>query len=267
MSRLDPPYLYFYVITKTYKAGIVSTSTKRHTQNFSLSNLITIMSSKLSQKDFSYKFLPYLPQDAGYNVATHLKSNLIKSKVTQLNDDEIQRVELLEIINDDLSNLLKMQFEDFVKSVMRQDIQKYLCTFLQFSRRSTDNLFTFDIDDEKSKINSGGEGKIDMFGIDELSQSIRRKTFLIIYRLTDSKQISLKFTDENKYGKLLYDQWIFDIPRLLDFCSIYHFSNPSITKQIISYIFKIQPKYNDDLKHAIDLVKYFYILLIVILAL
>ena len=214
------------------------------------------MSSKLSYKDFSLKFLPFLPQDAGYSVPTHLDSAYVSSKLTKLNDnDEIERVELLEIMNDDLGNLLKMNFEDFIQNVIREDIQKYLCTFLQFSRRSSDNIFTFA---ENDASNQGGEGKIDMFGIDELSQSIRRKTFLIIYRLTDIKQISLKFTDENKYGQLLYNQWIFDIPRLLDFCAIYALSNPSITKQIITFIFKVQPKYNDDLEHAIDLVKYHF---------
>ena len=214
------------------------------------------MSSRLTHKDFSLKFLPYLPQDAGYSVRTHLKSEYVSSKLTKLNaNDETQRVELLEIMNDDLSNLLKMEFEDFIQNVIREDIQKYLCTFLQFSRRSSDNIFTF-IENDIS--NKGGEGKIDMFGIDELSQSIRRKTFLIIYRLTDLKQISLKFTDEQKYGQLLYNQWIFDIPRLLDFCAIYALSNPSITNQIMTYIFKIQPKYNQDLEHALDLVKISY---------
>lgn len=209
--------------------------------------------SNLSHKDFSLKFLPFLPQDAGYSVPTHLDSRYVSSKLTKLNDNnEIQRVELLEIMNDDLGNLLKMNFEDFIQNVVREDIQKYLCTFLQYSRRLSDNIFTF-IENDTS--NQGGEGKIDMFGIDELSQSIRRKTFLIIYRLTDQKQITLKFTDQSKYGQLLYNKWIFDIPRLLDFCAIYSLSNPSITKQIVTYIFKIQPKYNDDLQHAIDLVK------------
>lgn len=228
------------------------------------------MSSILSQKDFSFKFIPYLPQDAGYNIQTYLSSDIMRSNLTQLNDNsQAQRVEILEIMNDDLSNLLKMQFNDFLDNIVRADIEKYICTFLQFSRRSTDNLFSFNFNDKESNTtNKGGEGKIDLFGIDELSQSIRRKIFLLFYRLTDLKQIALKFgEDQNeqikKYGQWIYDQWIFDVPRIFDFCSIYNSSNPLITKQIVSFIYKIQPKYDEDLKHAMDLVTYyvfFYIL-------
>ncbi len=93
-----------------------------------------------------------------------------------------------------------------------------------------------------------------MFGIDELSQSIRHKTFLIIYRLTDTKQISEQYNNSKEYGQELYNEYIFDIPRIFDFCSLYYFSNTSHIKQIVSHIFEIQPKYNNDLKHAIDLV-------------
>eukprot|EP01084_Bolivina_argentea_P099082 178119_1 len=209
------------------------------------------MSSKLSQKDFSFKFIPYLPQDAGYKTETHLSSKLMRANLTQLNEsNDVQRVELLEIINDDLSNLLKMQFTDFINAIKRDDIQKYISTFLQFSRRPTDNIYL-----QSNGNNTSGEGKIDMFGIDELSQSIRHKTFLIIHRLTDPKQISLQYNNPKQYGTELYNEYIFDIPRIFDFCSLYYFSNSSHTKQIISYIFDIQPKYNDDLKHAIDLMK------------
>eukprot|EP01083_Nonionella_stella_P280735 955038_1 len=225
------------------------------------------MSSKVSAKDFAFKWIPYLPQDAGYKIKTHLSSKLMPSNLTQLHDNnEVQRVELLEIIHDDLSTLLKMRYEDFIDHILRHDIQKYICTFLQFSRRSTDHMFSFNVKDKDATIsNQGGEGKIDIFGIDELSQSIRRKTFLIIHRLTDRNQISNKFSQESDYAQFLYDEWIFDIPRLLDFCAIYYFSNPLLTQQIVSFIFTIQPEYNKDLSHAIDLVTFIHFILALLL--
>ncbi len=68
--------------------------------------------------------ISYLPQDAGYKTQTHLSSNLMSSNLTQLNEsNDVQRVELLEIINDDLSNLLKMKFKDFFNAIKRDDIQ------------------------------------------------------------------------------------------------------------------------------------------------
>ena len=46
------------------------------------------MAQKVSEKEFLSKFIPYLPQDAGYQIETHLESNVFKSNLTKLNDDD-----------------------------------------------------------------------------------------------------------------------------------------------------------------------------------
>eukprot|EP00485_Elphidium_margaritaceum_P013274 CAMPEP_0202727290 /NCGR_PEP_ID=MMETSP1385-20130828/185050_1 /ASSEMBLY_ACC=CAM_ASM_000861 /TAXON_ID=933848 /ORGANISM="Elphidium margaritaceum" /LENGTH=825 /DNA_ID=CAMNT_0049393529 /DNA_START=27 /DNA_END=2501 /DNA_ORIENTATION=- len=218
--------------------------------------------------ELSFKFITYLPQDAGYNVDTHLTSDYMKSTLTTLSEnDEMRRVQLLQIINDDLSNLLRLPFKAFIESMKRADIQKYLRSFLQHCRRCTDNLGALHLqnedeaDEEKQNgtANQSGEGRLDMYGIDELSQNIRHKTFLVVCRLTDNDEINSNtnnvFPDTAHYAQWLYDEWIFDIPFIFDFCAIYNFSNAQQTKQCVSYIFEVQPKYNQDLKHAIQLMR------------
>lgn len=197
-----------------------------------------------------FKFLPFLPQKQ-YN------SNSINSTIddSQENSD-LSHHSYLSIIESDLNTLLCMKFNPFLESMMRDDVQNYLNTFLQYSHRLTDDI--------QHMPDTQNEGTIiDMYGISDILQSIHKKTFLIIYRLIISYPQNNEFKNENEsdinysdseYSDLLYNHWLFDIPRIFDFCSIYYFSNPEICSKIIQHLFKIQPKYNTDLSHAIQIV-------------
>jgi hypothetical protein len=52
------------------------------------------------------------------------------------------------------------------------------------------------------------------------------------------------------HGALLYDNWLLDIPKLLDLCSLYAHSNPTPLRQLLTNVFELQPKYLDDLNGA-----------------
>lgn len=52
------------------------------------------------------------------------------------------------------------------------------------------------------------------------------------------------------HGALLYDNWLLDIPKLLDLCSLYAHSNPMPLRQLLTNVFELQPKYLDDLNGA-----------------
>ena len=54
------------------------------------------------------------------------------------------------------------------------------------------------------------------------------------------------FIPEKLFGDILYENYIFDLPKILDICSIYHHDNPEMVKKIIKNIFLHQPKYLDD---------------------
>eukprot|EP00976_Prorocentrum_cordatum_P087490 1186928-Prorocentrum_minimum.AAC.4 len=49
------------------------------------------------------------------------------------------------------------------------------------------------------------------------------------------------------HGAVLYDNWVFDIPKLLDICVLYGHSNPDLTRRLVEGVFTSQPAYVDDL--------------------
>lgn len=54
------------------------------------------------------------------------------------------------------------------------------------------------------------------------------------------------------FGELIYNEYLFDIPRLLDMCSVYGESDATILTKMIHNVFKAQPKYWSDLRRALD---------------
>ena len=59
------------------------------------------------------------------------------------------------------------------------------------------------------------------------------------------------FLSEDSFGDIIYNNFLFDITRLLDLCSLYHTCNHALLVKMIANVFKRQPKYQDDLKSAL----------------
>lgn len=56
----------------------------------------------------------------------------------------------------------------------------------------------------------------------------------------------------SEFADIIYENFLFDIPKLLDFCSIYADTNRSQVEKAVSGIFEVQPKYLLDLKSVAD---------------
>lgn len=54
------------------------------------------------------------------------------------------------------------------------------------------------------------------------------------------------------FGKLIHDNFIFDIPRLIEICSLYGEDNEKIVQKMIDSIFWCQPEYYEDLKEVCE---------------
>ena len=52
----------------------------------------------------------------------------------------------------------------------------------------------------------------------------------------------------NVFGKILYENFIFDVPKLMDLCVLYGADNGPLLSKMIGNIFTQQPKYQDDLR-------------------
>jgi hypothetical protein len=74
---------------------------------------------------------------------------------------------------------------------------------------------------------------------------LARRMFLVILRLGTPGEAG--GPSPAAHGSLLYDNWLLDIPKLLDVCSLYAHTNPTPLKTLLSSVFQLQPQYLDDL--------------------
>lgn len=84
-----------------------------------------------------------------------------------------------------------------------------------------------------------------------LLRNASRYVFLIYLRLSTHKESKMHHITPSVFADLIYDNYLFDIPKILDLCVRYGHSNKAILQKMISNIFTIQPKYHDDLEKAI----------------
>jgi hypothetical protein len=64
----------------------------------------------------------------------------------------------------------------------------------------------------------------------------------------DDEYLSLPF-----YSKIVYDNWIFDMAKLIDIAAIYGKSNQQVVNKIILNVFDNEKKFVQDFKESVDL--------------
>jgi len=86
-----------------------------------------------------------------------------------------------------------------------------------------------------------------------LLTSLHHLFFLVCLRSSTRHESPTDFIDGKVFGDILYENYIFDIPRLMDICVIYgHGSDTALVSKMIGNIFQQQPKYNDDLNTVVS---------------
>lgn len=69
--------------------------------------------------------------------------------------------------------------------------------------------------------------------------------------MASHKESSTNFITPEIFGEIIYENYLFDIPRLLDMCALYGTSeNLPLLNKMVENIFKQQNKYHDDLHQA-----------------
>ena len=59
------------------------------------------------------------------------------------------------------------------------------------------------------------------------------------------------FITPSVFGDIIYENFIFDVPKLMDLCVLYGASNGPLLTKMIENIFKNQPRYNEDLQAVV----------------
>ena len=107
--------------------------------------------------------------------------------------------------------------------------------------------------------NSKTRSLVSCFSVSSVSRLTKSHPYVFSSNFDRKKsqtQTSLgKFLHTRGFGKLIYDNYIFDIPRLFDICSLYSSNNKDLLTKMIGNIFKQQPGYRKDLQHALQSIK------------
>ena len=86
--------------------------------------------------------------------------------------------------------------------------------------------------------------------------SLHRLFFLVCLRSSTHRESPTNFIEGKIFGDILYENYIFDIPRLLDICVLYgHGNDAALVSKMIGNIFQQQPKYSDDLRAIVPTVE------------
>lgn len=83
-------------------------------------------------------------------------------------------------------------------------------------------------------------------------ESIHKLVFLIYVRMATFKESKTCHITPSAFGDIIYDNFLFDICKLLDICVLYGPNNYALIGKMISNIFANQPKYYDDLEQIMS---------------
>ncbi|XP_019498721.1 PREDICTED: activating signal cointegrator 1 complex subunit 2 isoform X1 [Hipposideros armiger] len=81
----------------------------------------------------------------------------------------------------------------------------------------------------------------------DMQKRLHRSVFLAFLRMSTHKESKDHFISPSAFGEILYNNFLFDIPKILDLCVLFGKGNSPLLKKMIGNIFIQQPSYYNDL--------------------
>lgn len=88
----------------------------------------------------------------------------------------------------------------------------------------------------------------------EMQRSIHRVVFLTFLRMATHKESKDNFFTPAVFGEIIYENFLFDIPKILDLCVLFGKGNSQLLHKMIENIFTQQPSYYSDLDETVPTV-------------
>jgi len=79
---------------------------------------------------------------------------------------------------------------------------------------------------------------------------VMRPLFLVFVRLATHKESKKDFFTAEGFGRVIYDNFVFDVPRLMDLAALFRPCSPRIVQKMLANVFACQPAYIEDLTSA-----------------
>ncbi|XP_045647263.1 activating signal cointegrator 1 complex subunit 2 isoform X6 [Ursus americanus] len=81
----------------------------------------------------------------------------------------------------------------------------------------------------------------------DMQKRLHRSVFLTFLRMSTHKESKEHFISPSAFGEILYNNFLFDIPKILDLCVLFGKGNSPLLQKMIGNIFTQQPSYYNDL--------------------
>ncbi|KAJ7993740.1 hypothetical protein DPEC_G00257820 [Dallia pectoralis] len=138
-------------------------------------------------------------------------------------------------IMEDLDWLLNLPHDKFwCQVVFDESLQKCLDSYLCHAPRGLD----------PSSLPSSP-------ALSEMQRSIHRAVFMTFLRMATHKESKECFITPLVFGEIIYNNFLFDIPKILDLCVLFGKGNSQLLHKMIENIFTQQPCYYGDLDEAV----------------
>ena len=137
-----------------------------------------------------------------------------------------------QLVQDDLVALQSAPYNVFwSQQIFDRDLRRHFSRLLKRLPRSYDKDANYPDQDVKEAI---------------------RKTanvlFRVLVRMSTYKESRTDFMSPEYFSRLIYDHFLFDVPRILDICSLFNEGNKNLLEKVVMNLFKQQPKYLQDVK-------------------
>ncbi|GAB1295755.1 Activating signal cointegrator 1 complex subunit 2 [Apodemus speciosus] len=85
----------------------------------------------------------------------------------------------------------------------------------------------------------------------DMQKHLHRSVFPTFLRMSTHKESKDHFISPSAFGEILYNNFLFDIPKILDLCVLFGKGNAPLLQKMIGNIFTQQPSYYNDLDETI----------------
>ncbi|XP_066116270.1 activating signal cointegrator 1 complex subunit 2 isoform X1 [Saccopteryx bilineata] len=150
-----------------------------------------------------------------------------KDNIPALVEEYLERATF---VANDLDWLLALPHDKFwCQVVFDETLQKCLDSYLQYVPRKFDEWV------------APAPEVVDM------QKRLYRSVFLTFLRMSTHRESKDHFISPSAFGEILYNNFLFDIPKILDLCVLFGKGNSPLLKKMIGNIFMQQPSYYNDL--------------------
>ena len=139
-----------------------------------------------------------------------------------------------QLVIDDLHTLLSTPYHVFWSHVCYdKDLLKHLGRLLKRLPRPHDKIGLANYPDDEIK---------------RQLAAILTLSFHTVLRMSTYKESKEDFMSKSFFAKLVYENFVLDVPKILDICSLYSHGNGKLVKKLVGNLFDCQPKYLNDFR-------------------